>query len=81
MEIINEPVSVVVSFSPSYKIKPIKFLWGKRIFKIKETTYQWKSSEGESVIYHFSVSDGMTLYELSFNADTLLWRLEALEAN
>ncbi|MEW6109064.1 MAG: hypothetical protein AB1632_07870 [Nitrospirota bacterium] len=80
MEIINEPIRVIASFSPSCKIRPVKFIWGKRTFEIEEITYQWKSREGKAAIYHFSVTDGGTLCEISFNADTLLWRLEALEA-
>jgi hypothetical protein len=69
-----------VSFSQPDRIKPVKFIWGKRPFEIREVTYRWKSDEGRSVIYHFSVTDGRTLYEISFNSNTLLWRLEALEA-
>jgi hypothetical protein len=80
MEIIDEPISVIASFDPSYKIKPVKFLWGKRTFAIKEITYYWKSSEGKSVLHHFSVTDGSTLYQLSFNPDNLIWRLSSLEA-
>ena len=75
MEIIDEPVSVTASFDPSCKIKPAKFLWGKRTFAIKEITYRWKSSEGKTVMLHFSVTDGSTLYQISFNPDSLLWRL------
>ncbi len=80
MEIIDEPVSVLASFGQSDKIKPIRFLWGKRVFNVKEVTYRWKSKEGKSAIYYFSVTDGRTLYKLSFNADSLLWKLEELEA-
>jgi len=80
MEIIDEQISVIASFEPSYKIRPIKFLWGKRAFAIKEITYCWKSSEGKTVIHHFSVTDGNTLYQISFNPASLLWRLNSLEA-
>lgn len=79
MEIIDESISVIALFDAPYRIKPIKFLWGKRSFKIKEITYHWKSNKGSSTIYHFSVTDSRTLYEISFNSNTLLWRLEALE--
>jgi hypothetical protein len=71
MEIIDEQISVIASFDPSYKIKPIKFICGKRAFAIKEITYYWKSSEGKTVI-HFAVTDGNTLYQISFNPDNLL---------
>ncbi len=79
MEIISEPISVIASFSPSCRLRPVKFVWGKRSLQIQEITYQWKTREGTSAIYHFSVTDGRTLYEISFNSSTLLWRLEGLE--
>jgi hypothetical protein len=80
MEIIDETISVIASFAPTYRIKPVKFLWGKRTFVIKEITYHWKSSEGRTVLHHFSVTDGNTLYQISFNPDSLLWSLKSLEA-
>ena len=80
MEIINEPISVIASFNPAYKIKPLKFLWGERMFVITEITYRWKSNEGKTVLHHFSVTDGNTLYQISFNPASLLWRLDSLEA-
>lgn len=80
MEIIDEQISVIASFDPAYKIRPIMFRWGKRTFAIKEITYCWKSSEGRTVIYNFSVTDENTLYQISFNPDNLLWRLNSLEA-
>lgn len=80
MEIIDEPISVIASFAPAYKLRPLRFLWGKRTLVIKEITYRWKSSEGKTVLHHFSVTDGSTLYQISFNPDSLLWRLNSLEA-
>ena len=80
METIDEPISVIASFDPLYKIKPLKFLWGNRAFEVKEITYRWKSSEGKTVVHHFSVTDGSTLYQICFNPDSLLWRLNSVEA-
>lgn len=77
---IGETISVIASFGLPYKIKPLRFKWSGRLLEVKEITYTWKTREGKNNIYHFSVSDGGILYELSFNTDTLLWRLESLEA-
>ena len=77
---IGETVHVIASFGLPYKIKPIRFKWSGRLLEIKEITYFWKSKEGQSTIYHFSVSDGKTLYELSFDTTSLIWKLENLEA-
>lgn len=76
---IGETISVIASFGLPYKIRPVKFKWTGRLFAVKEITYFWMTKEGQSTIYHFSVSDGETLYELSFDTTSLLWRLENLE--
>ena len=77
---IGETINVIASLGMPYKIKPLKFKWSGRLFEIKEITYLWKSREGSAEIYHFSVSDGKGLYELTFDTVSLIWRLERLEA-
>jgi hypothetical protein len=77
---IGETISVVASFGLPYKIRPVRFKWNGKFFEVKDITYAWQTKEGQTKIYHFSVSDGKTLYELSFDTSSLLWRLEKLEA-
>lgn len=77
---IGEIINVIASFGLPYKIKPIRFHWYGKLREVKDITYTWTTKEGQSSIYHFSVTDGNTLYELSFNTTSLLWRLENLEA-
>ena len=77
---IGEIISVVASFGLPYKIRPVRFQWSGKLREVKDITYSWKTKEGQSRIYHFSVTDGKTLYGLSFNSASLLWRLEKLEA-
>ncbi len=77
---VGETISVIASFSQTYRIKPLRFRWSGRLFEVREITYLWKSAEGQSEIYHFSVTDGRSLYELTFDTKSLLWRLEKLEA-
>ena len=80
MMYLGERISVTASFGFSYKIKPVRFYWSGRFFEVKDITYTWKTKEGQSDIYHFSLTDGRALYELVFDADSLIWRLENLEA-
>lgn len=75
----GEPISVVVSFGMPYRIRPVRFKWSGRPFDIKEVTYMWTTKEGRKDIYHFSVTDGRSLYELTFDTESLLWKLENLE--
>jgi hypothetical protein len=81
MEHIGERVPVVVSFTGNYGFKPLKFKWLERVIPIKEITYSWVDMRGKSKLYHFSVTDGKTLYELSFNTTSLIWKLEKIETD
>jgi len=76
---IGETISVTAFFGLTYKIKPVRFGWSGRLFEIKEITYTWKTKDGRRDVYHFSVTDGRSLYELIFDTDSLTWRLENLE--
>lgn len=77
---VGETISVIASFSQTYRIKPLRFRWSGRLFEVREITYLWKMREGQNEIYYFSVTDGRSLYELTFDTKSLLWRLEKLEA-
>ncbi len=77
---IEEPIRVGVVFGNGKKIKPVWFVWNKRQYRIRNITYSWLSREGRSTIYNFSVTDGNTLYEICYNAETLSWKLRAVEA-
>ncbi len=76
---VGERVFVIAAFGRSIKLKPLRFTWSNRQINIKDVTYEWTTSEGTSKLLHFSVTDGNTLYELSFNTNSILWRLEGVE--
>jgi len=76
---IGETISVIASFGLPYKIRPLRFKWSGKLFEVKDITYIWQTKEGQTKFYHFSVSDGKTLYELSFDTTSLLWKIEKLE--
>lgn len=75
---VGETISVIASFGMSHRMKPVEFQWSGRQIDVKEITYEWQTKEGEKDIYHFSVTDGRSLYELTFDAKSILWRLENL---
>ncbi len=77
--LIGEPISVLALFEVTHKIKPLKFRWAGKTYNIKEITYSWRTKRGYSDILHFSVSDGNSLYQLSFDTNTLSWRLENID--
>jgi len=77
---IGEQISVIAAFGGSVKLKPMRFNWSGRQIDIKEITYEWSTLNGTNKLLHFSVTDGSTLYELSFDTGSIVWRLEGLEA-
>ena len=73
-----EPVSVTAAFEKPYQVRPLKFKWSGRVLDISEITYTWQTTEGRSKIYHFSVTHGGMLYELTFNPGSLLWHIQGV---
>ncbi|MBF0345714.1 MAG: hypothetical protein HQL06_15980 [Nitrospirae bacterium] len=81
MEYVGEQVSVVASFGGKERVRPVKFRWAHRVVQITEVTYRWTDRQGQSKVYHFCVTDGSTIYELSFNATSIVWKLDKVETN
>lgn len=73
--IINEPIDVGAVFGKG-KVSPKWFLWKRRKYDIKETTFAWKDKEGDALIQYFAVTDGATSFELSLNQQTMMWTLK-----
>ena len=77
---VAQTIRVGAVFGGKKKIRPVWFVWEGREYRIKEITYIWSSREGESLLYHFSVTDGAdNLYELCYRTDSATWHLLALE--
>ncbi|OGS20631.1 MAG: hypothetical protein A3J83_05605 [Elusimicrobia bacterium RIFOXYA2_FULL_40_6] len=75
---INEKIKVAAVFDDN-KIKPKWFVRNGRKHAISEVTYTWHTKTGEDDILHFSVTDGSTLFEISYNQKTLKWNLDKSE--
>ena len=76
---IGENIKVIASFALPYRIRPVRFNWSGKQIDIKEITYEWSTLNGTNKLLHFSVTDGSTLYELSFDTNSIVWRLEGVE--
>lgn len=77
-EIIKEPIRVGVVFGNA-RIRPKWFIWGNKRFDITEVNYTWKTKEGRNTICHFAVSDGINVFELSYNVEGSKWELAAVD--
>jgi hypothetical protein len=54
-------------------------MWKSSRYTVKQVTFSWRSREGSAPIYHFAVTDGANLFELSFHTKTAEWLLESIE--
>jgi len=74
-EDVFEPVEVITLFQYG-KIKPLRFRWNERAYKISKINGGWVSDEGINRSYHFSVmADGPDCFELTFDARSMSWEL------
>lgn len=78
---IGEPVLVIAEFGGKSRLKPLRFRWSGKEVGVERITYEWRTFRGKSRLLHFSVTDGGTLYELSFDSSTLIWRIENVETS
>jgi len=75
---LNENINVGAVFKRG-EVVPRWFFYRGRKIAVREITYTWKERQGSAVFLHFSVSDGLNLYELSFQPERLVWHIEAAE--
>ncbi|KAB0669047.1 hypothetical protein F6V30_14530 [Oryzomonas sagensis] len=80
MQPIRKPIRVAVIFGPGGKIAPKWFELNNRKHEVKLTTYAWRDRVGETLLMHYAVSDGETLFELVYNTHDQIWSLNALQA-
>ena len=81
LEDIGEPVIVGAVFGSPSKVRPAWFIWNGRRHNVKETNFTWVERKGRTSLHHFAVSDGVDIFELILNAETLTWRLEQMETS
>jgi hypothetical protein len=79
MEWVKEPIRIATIFTPGRQLKPVWFEWRRRKHTIQETTYTWKVTVGNTLMVHFSVTDGEALYELVYNTAEQSWVLNGIE--
>ena len=60
---------------PHDKLRPVMFIWRNREYRVQDVTYVWREIQGQAEVYHFAVSDGANVFELSYNARALDWTI------
>ncbi len=71
---VDESIRVGAAFD-NRRVMPMWFRWRNRHYRVKAVTYAWCSDQGIAKLHHYSVTDGVNLYELRFNTSTLEWTL------
>jgi hypothetical protein len=75
-EDINDPIEVIAVFRAG-KMRPLKFRWRDRVYKIERINGGWMSDQGKTRFYHYSVmSDSPDVYEISYNPDRFSWNID-----
>jgi len=72
---LDEAVKVGVVFDKGQAVFPRWFVWHARKYIIRRVTFSWKVKEGIYCNYHFSVTDGVNLFELCYQPHALVWKL------
>jgi len=74
-EIINETVQVITFFDGK-RIRPLRFLWRDRTYRVKTVHSAWHDVVGRNREYHFYVATKESgSFELVYNTGGLLWKI------
>jgi hypothetical protein len=60
---------------PHNKLRPVMFIWRNREYRVQNVTYVWRETQGQAEVYHFTVSDGANVFELSYDVKALDWMI------
>lgn len=58
------------------KVIPLNFQWGGRIYDNLRLNLVYKERQGRTTLTYFCVDDGVNYFKLSFNGESLEWRVE-----
>ena len=74
-ENINEPIEVIAFFDGK-QLRPLRFRWNNRVYKISKINSSWYANRGLEKEYHFHISTKESdSFELIFNNGSFKWKL------
>ncbi|MBN1998996.1 hypothetical protein JW935_15665 [candidate division KSB1 bacterium] len=74
-EEINEPVEVI-SYFDGQRMRPLRFRWRDRAYKVMHVNGVWSDIKGRSKIYHFHVATKDSgSFELVYDNTGFKWTL------
>jgi len=75
---LDQIIKVGAVFRGGSDIRPTWFIWEGRKYAVKEVNYVWMDRIGREKVHCFSVTDGANNYEISFNAERAIWKLNKI---
>ena len=73
-------IRVAVIFGPDGRLRPVWFELNRRRHDVRTITNSWRERRGETVLWHFHVTDDGALFEMIFNPGAATWQLLHIEA-
>lgn len=80
MQILCSDIRVAVIFGPGGRFRPVWFDLDHRRHDVLSITNSWRDRRGETILWHFHVTDDGALFELIFNPTATTWQLLRIEA-
>ena len=75
-EEIGDSLEVIAIFSAG-KVRPLKFRWRSRVYRVERVNGEWMSDEGTTHFHHFSVmTNGPDVYEITLNMEARSWVMD-----
>lgn len=71
---IDEFIETACLFS-SGQIKPLFFLWQKKLYQIQKIVFQFHKKIGREKVFYFSVETKTNACQLEFNSEKQTWKL------
>jgi hypothetical protein len=74
-EDIFEPIEVITLFKEGH-IKPLRFKWNGRVYKINRINGQWASPQGYNKQIHYSlIADSSDYFEIMLDTSNYEWQV------
>ena len=72
---LDDEIEVIALFS-EHELKPCRFRWKGRVYKVERITGDWSSDVGEAKLRYFALVDSTSnFFQLCYDERTLSWRV------
>ena len=72
---LDEQIDVIVHFEKG-ALKPLRFLWKDRSFRVSRVTGRWKAPQGDKWMRHYSVVDSAdNVFILTYDERMTRWAI------